>query len=68
MIPSRYTCSSCNESLSVPSAENYYYMGTRTIGMPIANEDLYLIPVRPAWCKDCASLCIVEDDQIVTGF
>ncbi|MBI1771850.1 MAG: hypothetical protein HYR68_05810 [Burkholderiales bacterium] len=68
MIPNRYTCSSCNESLPVPNADNYYYMGPGTIGVPIDNEDLYLIPVRPAWCKDCASLCIVEDIKSVRDF
>ena len=68
MTPTRYTCSSCNESLAVPESENYYYMGSASIGMPVGNDDLYLIPVRPAWCKDCASLCIAEDIRSVRDF
>ncbi|MFZ6642908.1 hypothetical protein ACO0LL_24530 [Undibacterium sp. TC4M20W] len=68
MIPSRYTCSSCNESLAVPDAENYYYTGNISIGMPVDNDDLYLIPVRPAWCKDCASLCMAENIRSIRDF
>lgn len=68
MIPSHYTCSSCNENLSVPNADNYYYLGSLAIGMPVDDKDLFLMPVRPAWCKDCASLCTVEDIRSLRDF
>lgn len=61
MLPSLYTCTSCNEKLHFPFRQAHYYLGSGCMGQLVANEDLLTIPVRPAWCMTCISLCIAED-------
>ena len=68
MLPSKYCCSSCNESFFFPFADAYYYLGKAAAGQLIASKDLLAVPMRPAWCKDCASLCPVEDIATVRDF
>lgn len=36
-------------------------MGATRLGKQVADADLLWINVRPAWCKDCDCLCLVED-------
>lgn len=68
MLPSKYTCSSCNGSLSFSFLEAYYYLGPELTGQKIDSADLLAIPVRPAWCKTCTQLCLVEDIATLRDF
>lgn len=68
MLPNFYICTSCNEKLFLPFREAYYYLGSSTMGQLIRNEDLFAIPVRPAWCKTCSNLCIAEDIASLRDF
>ncbi len=61
MLPNYYACSSCGERFHFNFREACYYLGSAPIGRQAADDDLLTVPIRPAWCKDCDSLCIVED-------
>ncbi|NHZ43105.1 hypothetical protein [Massilia aquatica] len=61
MLPDFYACSSCDQRFSFTFREAYYYMGATRLGKQVADADLLWINVRPAWCKDCDCLCLVED-------
>lgn len=41
--------------------EVLYYVGEAALGNQVAEDDLLTPPLRPAWCKDCESVCVVED-------
>lgn len=61
MIPSFYECNSCGERFRFGVREAYYYMGPGSVEGSASDDSLLSIPVRPAWCKDCSCVCIVED-------
>ncbi|MFZ6679341.1 hypothetical protein [Undibacterium sp. Tian12W] len=68
MLPSFYICTACNEKLSFPFYQAYYYLGSNAMGQLVRDEDLLAIPVRPAWCKTCTSLCAAEDIASLRDF
>ncbi len=43
-------------------------MGATSVEKTVADEDLFPIPVRPAWCKDCSGLCLAEDIEPLRVF
>lgn len=61
MLPTRYVCSSCQASFDFKFKEALYYVGIEPVGNQVAYDDLLLVNVRPAWCKDCDCLCVAED-------
>ena len=61
MFPNYYCCSSCHEKFEFKFREAFYYLGPTPIGDQVADDALLNVPVRPAWCKDCDSVTIVED-------
>jgi hypothetical protein len=61
MIPNYYECSSCRERFEFGFREAYYYLGSGSVEGSALDEALLSIPVRPGWCKNCGSVCIVED-------
>lgn len=61
MLPSCYVCSGCRETFGFKFRSAYYHVGAGVVGTQVSEDDLLSVPVRPGWCKDCASLCVVED-------
>lgn len=61
MVPSYYECSSCRERFEFGFREVYYYVGSGSVEDFVRDDELLCAPVRPGWCKDCSSVCIVED-------
>lgn len=61
MLPTYYECSSCRERFDFKFREAYYHLGPTLMGNRVDDKDLLDVPVRPAWCKDCDSVSIVED-------
>ncbi|NHZ32323.1 hypothetical protein [Massilia rubra] len=68
MFPSHYACSSCHEKFEFAFREAWYYVGTEPVGNQVAYDDLLSVNIRPAWCKDCDCLCLVEDIASVRVF
>ncbi|SOE06337.1 hypothetical protein SAMN05518800_6978 [Variovorax sp. YR752] len=70
MLPSYYQCTSCRERFGFAHTEGYYYLNFDHVppGAQVPVADLYTIPVRPGWCKDCATVCIVEDIAVTRVF
>jgi hypothetical protein len=67
-LPTYYKCSSCHEEFRFKFRSAYYYAGTATFDKKVADADLLPIPVRPAWCKDCEAVCLVEDIAPLRAF
>src|SRR5437868_9590262 len=61
MLPHYYVCSSCRETLEFSFRVACYYVGPAQMDQQVAETDLLSTPVRPAWCKDCEIICLVED-------
>lgn len=61
MLPIYYVCNSCRETFFFPFREAYHHFGSPPAGGLIKDTDLLSLPKRPAWCKQCASVCIAED-------
>lgn len=61
MLPNSYVCSSCRTKFHFQFREARYYVGTGPAGSRVAYDDLLSVNIRPAWCKDCDGLCLVED-------
>lgn len=55
-------------SYAFHGAHCYLKAGPAQPGGPLADGDLLAIPLRPAWCKDCDALCVVEDIAPVRAF
>jgi hypothetical protein len=68
MLPLSYSCSGCKESFQFNVREACYYVGIMRLDKRVADADLLMPPVRPAWCKDCDSVCIVEDIAPLRAF
>jgi hypothetical protein len=70
MLRSFYQCSSCRERFDVaPSDGCYHFNFDRTpFGSQIPSSELYRVPVRPCWCKDCAAVAFAEDIPAVRVF
>lgn len=68
MRPSYYECTSCRERFHFAFSEGYYNVGPDTVEGTVREEALLAIPTRPAWCKDCGCLCIVEDIAPLRSF
>lgn len=70
MLPSLYACTSCGEQfeLSRGSALYYFNFDSAPLGSQLSYDDLFTVPVRPGWCKDCASVCLVEDIAPIRAF
>lgn len=68
MSPSYYECTSCRERFYFAFREAYYDLKSGTAEGSALDESLLPIPVRPAWCKDCSCLCIVEDIAPLRAF
>ncbi|MFZ6640818.1 hypothetical protein ACO0LL_13815 [Undibacterium sp. TC4M20W] len=60
-LPTEYRCTSCQTTFRAPFSEAYYYLGSAAMGQQVEDSELLKIPLRPAWCKDCAALCAAED-------
>lgn len=61
MFPNSFSCSSCREKFEFEFLAACYYLGAAPLGTQIADDDLMPLNVRPAWCKDCERVCLVED-------
>jgi hypothetical protein len=67
-IPNFYKCSSCREEFGFKVRAAYCYTGTAPFEKRVEYSDLLPIPVRPAWCKDCEAVCVVEDIAPLRAF
>ncbi len=67
-LPTYYKCTSCHEEFRFKFRSGYYYIGTAILDKNVVDADLLPIPVRPAWCKDCETVCIVEDIAPLRAF
>ena len=63
MIPHRYVCSGCQEEFTIEPRRAVYDLDfePRHVDYRVRDENLLEIPVRPAWCKTCARITVVED-------
>lgn len=63
MLPNYYECTGCGEVLRFAQREARYLFGfdPRLAKDQVSRTNLYSVPARPAWCKDCAMVCLVED-------
>lgn len=61
LVPSRYVCTECREEFHFEFKQAYYYVGKSPLDRYVAEQDLLEIPLRPAWCRRCEKLCVVED-------
>jgi hypothetical protein len=68
MLPNKYSCNSCGEIFEFSFRKALYHLGSAALDAPINGHDLLLVPVRPAWCKECGSVCLVEDIAPVRTF
>ncbi len=70
MLPSHYACTSCGERFEFTHREALYYFNFDAIplGSQLSGTDLFTVPVRPGWCKNCATVCLVEDIAPVRAF
>jgi len=67
MTHSFYKCRSCHQEFRPPIG-GYYFVGEAPIAEPLAPSELLAILTRPAWCKDCNHICLVEDILPVRTF
>jgi hypothetical protein len=68
MLPSYYTCTSCRERFTFSQHEARYLVDSTQMGGQVAGADLLTVPVRPGWCKNCSTVCLVEDIASVRDF
>ena len=61
MTPNYYTCSSCGEKFTFKTQAPRYHLGPDPLGATVDETALLSILARPAWCRDCNSLCHAED-------
>lgn len=61
MLPNGYSCSSCHEKFEFEFRQACYYLDAAPLATQVADDDLLPVSVRPAWCKDCERVCLVED-------
>lgn len=61
MLPTYYRCSSCQQKFEFEFREAWYCLDAAPIDSPVSDASLLEIPVRPAWCKACECITIVED-------
>jgi hypothetical protein len=71
LIPNSYVCTGCGAEfpLAVPDYAVYLFDSD---GSPLAGtldgSTLHQIPVRPAWCKTCRHVTVVEDIAPLRAF
>jgi hypothetical protein len=68
VLPSHYFCTACRETFTFKFRGVRRHVGEAPLGDHVPEERLLSMPVRPAWCKDCAALCLVEDIAPVRAF
>lgn len=68
MLPDHYVCRSCLERFEFKFREVRHCVGTAPIDKQVAEKELLWTPVRPAWCNDCESVCLVEDIASLRAF
>lgn len=68
MLPSYYRCSNCLQQFRFKFREAWYRLDEEPIGTPVSDASLLQAPVRPAWCKDCETVTIVEDIESLRAF
>jgi len=70
MLPSSYACTSCGERFEFAHRDAVYHFNSDSapIGGQVPGADLFPVPVRPGWCKSCATVCLVEDIAPVRAF
>ncbi|WP_431257832.1 hypothetical protein ACQ86G_25040 [Roseateles chitinivorans] len=70
MLPSHYTCTSCGENFEFATREARYHFnrGGDPLGSQISGAKVFHAPLRPGWCKDCATICTVEDIATIRAF
>lgn len=70
MLPPNYKCTGCSKvfSYAFHGAHCYLKVGLARPDGPLSDADLLAIPLRPAWCKDCAILSVAEDIAPVRAF
>jgi len=61
MLLSHYLCTGCREKLELSPREALHRVGAGPLDGTVAGKDLIRVPVRPAWCKRCNAVCVVED-------
>jgi len=70
MFPTSYACTCCGERFRLAQRAAYYCFDFDggPIDGPLPLARIFPVPVRPAWCKDCAEVCLVEDIAPVRAF
>lgn len=70
MLPSHYACTGCGERFEFAHRDALYYFDfdPAPLGSQVSSVDLFHVPVRPGWCKTCATVCLVEDIAPVRAF
>lgn len=70
MLPNYYLCTACRERFDFALREAVYYVGGRSgrLDGEVHGSQLLEVPVRPAWCLDCATVTLVEDIAPVRAF
>lgn len=69
-LPNLYLCNACGERFPFAFRDAVYYLGAATPAPtgPISGVDIFDVPTRPAWCRDCDVVCIVEDIAPLRAF
>lgn len=70
MPPNLYMCDACGERFEFAFRDAAYYVGpiVGPLSAQVADADLLTVPVRPAWCKDCGVVSVVEDIAPLRAF
>lgn len=70
MLPSHYACTGCGQTFNFAGTEARYCFNADSVPLSgrLSEADLAFVPVRPGWCKDCATVCLVEDIASIRAF
>ena len=69
-LPNYYACTGCGETFSFASRDAFYCLSRQAISSDakLSGAELLSVPVRPAWCKDCGTVCLVENIEPLRAF
>ena len=69
-LPNYYECTGCGETFNFARRSAYYCFDLEAVspGTKLSGSKIFAIPVRPAWCKDCSWVCLVENLLPVRSF
>lgn len=69
-LPSHYACTGCGETFNFSQRDARYCFDSDAAlsNGQLVGSALHDVPARPGWCKDCATVCLVEDIAAVQAF